>query len=427
MSILREKLHDQRFLRLIENLLKAGYLEQWTYHPTLSGCPQGSIVSPILSNVYLDRLDKYVEEVLIPTYTRGKQRRRNRQYNTLRVRAQYYRKQGNRTKAAELDKQRRQLPERDPNDPEYRRLRYIRYADDFCLGFAGPKAEAEQIKLDLKHFLQETLKLELSEEKTLITHATTEPAHFLGYELLVQYVQDKHDQHGRRCVNGKIALRVPAQVIQEKCALYKRRGKPWQRGELMLDSDYSIISRYQAEYRGFVQYYQLAQNVSWLWNLHRVMRVSLLKTLAGKHKSSVGKMIRKYHTTITTPHGDYVCLEVKVERKGKSPLVARFGGIALQRQSHAILADLPTSITRRPERNELLKRFLADRCELCQSTEHVEVHHIRKLADLKQDGRKEKPLWVRVMAARRRKTRVVCRNCHTAIHAGRPTGQPRRT
>jgi hypothetical protein len=297
----------------------------------------------------------------------------------------------------------------------------------FCLGFAGSKAEAEQIKHDLSQFLQDILKLELSEEKTLITHATTERAHFLGYELVIQYVQDKLDRHGRRCVNGKIALRVPAQVIQEKCMLYQRRGKPRRRGELMLDSDYSIISRYQAEYRGFVQYYQLAQNVSWLWNLHRVMRVSLLKTLAGKHKSSVGKMIRKYHTTITTPQGEYVCLEVKVERKGKPPLVARFGGIPLHRQTHANLIDLPTSITRRPERNELLKRLLADRCELCQSTEHIEVHHIRKLADLKQGGWNEKPSWVKVMAARQRKTLVVCRTCHDAIHAGRPTPIPKRT
>jgi hypothetical protein len=421
LSILREKLHDNRFLRLIEDLLKGGYLEQWTYHATLSGCPQGGVVSPVLSNIYLDRLDRYVEQMLIPAYTRGTQRRRNNVYNALRARAQYYRKRGERNTAAQLDKQRRRLPERDPTDPEYRRLRYIRYADDFCLGLAGPKQDAEVIKQDLKQFLRDSLKLELSEEKTLITHATTEPARFLGYEIIVQHQDTKHDHHGRRSVNGAVALRVPTSVIQEKCRRYQSREKPRRRAELLLESDYSIISRYQAEYRGFVQYYQLAQNVSWLWKVHRAMRLSLLKTLAGKHHSSVGKMIRRYHTTITLPEGTYVCLQVQIERKGKQPLIARFGGIPLRRQTQAVLIDGSASMTRRPERNELLKRLLADTCELCQATEHIEVHHIRKLADLKQGGWNGKPLWAKIMAARRRKTLVVCRACHDAIHAGKPT------
>lgn len=213
-DILREKLHDNRFLRLIQLLLEAGYLEQWRYYPTMSGSPQGGVVSPILSNIYLDRLDTFVEQELLPAFTQGKQRQRNPIYNRLRVREQYYRKQGNREKALELRRERQTLPERDPLDPDYRRLRYVRYADDFCLGFAGPKEEAEQIKHDLKTFLQEQLKLELSEEKTLITHASTQPARFLGYELLVQYRDDKRDLTNRRSINGHVSLRVPAQVIR---------------------------------------------------------------------------------------------------------------------------------------------------------------------------------------------------------------------
>ncbi len=129
-GILREKLHDNRFLRLIGQLLEAGYLEEWTYHPTLSGSPQGGVVSPMLSNIYLDQLDKYVEQEVLPVYTRGERRQRNPLYNTLRVREQYYRKRGHREKAMELRKQRQRLPERNPLDPNYRRLRYVRYADD---------------------------------------------------------------------------------------------------------------------------------------------------------------------------------------------------------------------------------------------------------------------------------------------------------
>jgi hypothetical protein len=426
LSILGEYLHDRRFLRLIEQLLKAGYWEGATIHATLSGCPQGGIVSPLLSNIYLSRLDAFVEQTLIPKYTRGEQRRRNPSYNTLRVRAQYYRKRGDVAKAALLDAQRRTLPERDPHDPHYRRLRYIRYADDFCLGFIGPKAEAEKIKERLRAFLGEELKLELSTEKTLITHATTEAAHFLGYGITVQHADDKRDRTGRRCINGRVALRVPNEVLRARCAAYMRHGRPWHRTELLSDDDFSIISRYQTEYRGIVQYYQLAQNLSWFWELHHVMRLSLLRTLANKHKSSLRRMVRRYQTTTSTPHGPLVCLEFQVERAGRPPLVARFGGLPLRRQhrsQQAILVDQPLTITRAPERNELIRRLLADRCELCGSTEDIEVHHVRKLADLHTRGQQERPLWMSIMAARRRKTLVLCRVCHHALHAGRPTRQ----
>lgn len=423
-DILRENLHDNRFIRLIQQLLEAGYLEEWRYYPTMSGSPQGGVVSPILSNIYLDKLDTFVEQELLPAFTRGEQRQRNPVYNRLRVREQYYRKQGNREKALELRRERQILPERDPLDPDYRRLRFVRYADDFCLGCAGTKEEAEHIKHLLKTFLQDQLKLELSEEKTLITHASTQPARFLGYELTVQYRDDKRDHTNRRSINGHVSLRVPAHVIESKCALYIRKGKPHHRAELLNDDDFSIIAHYQSEYRGFAQYYLLAQNVSWLWKLHWIMRISLLKTLAHKHKCSVTKVVRKYRVTADTPYGEMKCLEKIVIREGKKPLVARFGGIPLRRQPLAQLNDQLAALKKRPARNELIKRLLADTCELCKSTDHVEVHHIRKLADLQKSGRVEKPLWIRVMAARRRKTLIVCRECHQAIHAGKPTRKP---
>lgn len=209
--------------------------------------------------------------------------------------------------------------------------------------------------------------------------------------------------------------------LRSKCALYKQKGKPHHRAELLNDEDFSIIAHYQSEFRGFVQYYLLAQNVSWLWELHRIMRGSLLKTLAHKQKCRVTKVVRKYQATIETPHGQMKCLEKTVLREGKKPLVALFGGIPLRRQPCTQLTDQPVALKKRPARNELLKRLLADTCELCKSTSQVEVHHIRKLADLQKPGRIEKPLWIRVMAARRRKTLMVCRECHQAIHAGRPT------
>lgn len=424
-SLLREKLHDNRFLRLIEGLLQAGYLEDWRYHATLSGTPQGAPCSPILSNVYLDRLDKFVEQVLIPTYTRGKKRRWDTRYKSLMNKIERARRRGRHQDVQPLLKQAQRLPARDTHDPAYRRLHYVRYADDSLLGFAGPKAEAEAIKQQLGTFLRDTLKLELSEEKTLITHAASQAARFLGYDIVVQHADDAHDQRGHRAINGHIGLRLPAAVVEGKCALYQRNGKPTHRTRLTQDADYSILQQYQTEYRGVVQYYLLAHNVCWLGKLHWVMQTALLKTLAHKHKARVTAMAHKYRSTTPTPYGPMKCLEGRVERAGKKPLVAQFGGIPLRRQKKAILID-HNPVYLKTHRNELLKRLLADTCELCGSQENCEVHHIRKLADLRQKGRREKPVWVQIMAARRRKTLVVCRSCHDAIHSGRLREQDHR-
>lgn len=426
LAILREKIYDNRFLRLIRNLLQAGYLEDWHYHETLSGSPQGGVVSPILSNIYLDKLDKYVEQVLIPAYTKGDMRKTNPHYDVLQTRQYRARKKGNKQQAKILLKQMQQLPRRDPSDPNYRRLRYVRYADDTLFGFAGPKEEAEDIKCQLGEFLRDHLKLELSQEKTLITHAQTEVARFLGYEIATQHENTKHDRLGHRSVNGRIVLRAPTTVIEKKCSIYMKRGKPIHRPELRNDDDFTIVSRYQLEYRGIVQYYLLAQNVPQFWKLHWIMKESLLKTLASKHKGKVTNMVRKYQTTTETPHGTMKCLQIIVPREGKKPLVARFGGIPLRRQNAAILTDQPFLVFRN-QRNELLKRLLAEKCELCGSRENIEVHHIRKLADLNIKGKAEKPAWAKCMAARHRKTLVVCQSCHRAIHAGKPTGQTIRT
>jgi group II intron reverse transcriptase/maturase len=225
LKILAEKILDNRFLRLIRNMLKAGYMEDWQYHETLSGTPQGGVVSPLLSNIYLDKLDKYVERELIPQHTKGTRRKANPQYRELATRRRAALQDGDREQARELEKQMRALPYGNPVDPGYRRLFYARYADDHLLGFIGSKAEAEEIKAKLAEFLRETLALELNATKTLVTHARTGAARFLGYEITVQHSSTRIT-NGRRSVNGRIALRVPRDVVTAQCARYRRRGKP---------------------------------------------------------------------------------------------------------------------------------------------------------------------------------------------------------
>jgi group II intron reverse transcriptase/maturase len=419
-AMLAEKIHDGRFLRLIGHMLQAGYLEDWRWNATLSGAPQGGIASPVLSNIYLDRLDQYVEQRLLPEYNLGRRRRRNRAYQLLEYAIARARRRGDRAEARRLTLRRRQFPSQDPDDPDYRRLRYVRYCDDWLLGFAGPKHEAEQIKSKIAAFLHDELKLELSQSKTLITHATSQAAHFLGYEIRAQHSDTKITRN-RRAVNGAIGLFVPKTVIRQRCALYLSNGKPAQRGALLHDDDFTIVAKYGSEYRGLVQYYLLAQDVFRLGRLRWTMETSMLKTLAGKHRSTVAKMARRYKTTIESPTGPRTVFQVTVERdRGRKPLVARFGEIPLRRADTTVLTDQRPVLTS-TRRNELIHRLVAGRCEICEHTENLEVHHIRKLADLNRPGRPDKPAWMHLMAMRRRKTLVICRRCHEDIHAGRPT------
>jgi hypothetical protein len=270
--------------------------------------------------------------------------------------------------------------------------------------------------------LHETLKLELSEAKTLITHAATQSARFLGYEIASQHCDTWFDRKKARSANGVLALHVPHDVIQAACARYMKRGKPTHRAEIAADSDYDIVRQYQWHYAGLVNYYLLAHNVGSLSKVRWILESSLLRTLANKHKTSVGKLWRKHKSTVQTPYGPRRCVVAEIQRPGKKSLVARFGGLPLRRQMKAVLRDdVPI---RRPRRTELIKRLLADECEVCGSTEQIEVHHIRKLADLKKKGRKELPDWAKIMIIRHRKTLVLCKNCHTAIHAGKPLPRP---
>lgn len=243
LEILGQKLQDNRFLRLIRELLEAGYMEEWKLHHTLSGTPQGGVLSPLLSNIYLDQFDQFIEKILIPQYTKGTRRKPNPTYNSIQKKLWKLKRKGQKEGVATLIKQRRQIPAIDLHDPNYKRLRYCRYADDFILGLVGTHQDAQEIKQTVKQFLRDDLKLELSEAKTLITASSQQPAKFLGYQIKNQQANDKCTTDKRnvrkRSINGVISLRVPLAVLDKKCASYTRAGKPIHRPELQDESDYS--------------------------------------------------------------------------------------------------------------------------------------------------------------------------------------------
>ena len=425
-EVLKEHIHDGRFIKLLQELLDAGYMEDWTYNQTLSGVPQGGIVSPILSNILLDKLDKFVENVLIPRYTRGSRRKINPEYDKLRKDSRNQRRKGNTEKAEELRKQSQTLPSVMTNDPDYRRLKYVRYADDFVLGFVGPRSEAEEIKQQLRRFLREELKLELSAEKTLITHAVSEAARFLGYEITVLQDDTKRTKRrdtGRMCrsINRVIGLRVPEDVLKAKIDRYRENGEATHRTELIKASDYTIVLTYQLEFRGIANYYQLAYNMRTLAKLKWVMEASLTKTLASKHKITVSKVYEKYGAMLLVEDKEYKGLQVTQPKpdESKKPLIATWGAIPLKWNIEATLDDQPPRVPIN-HRTELVQRLLADFCELCGSDKDVEVHHVNAMRKLHEYPGRAKPEWVKRMIALRRKTLVLCKRCHVAVEHGLP-------
>lgn len=427
LKALEEHIRDGRFIGLLRELLDAGYMEEWTFHQTLSGVPQGGIVSPLLANILLDKLDTYVETVLMPCYTRGDRKRTNEEYTKLISQSHYQRKKGNVEVAEQLRTQAQHLPSVDPNDPDYRRLKYVRYADDFLVGFVGPRSEAEAIKQQLGAFLREELKLELSEAKTLITHARSEAARFLGYEVTVQHEDTKRTKtlRGKKCrsVNGRIGLRVPRDVLVAKCDRYRKGGKAIHRAELLQESDFTIIATYQLEFRGIANYYRLAYNLHTLNKLKYVMECSLTKTLAHKFSVSVTKVYEKYGAELTVEGKKYKGLRVTIPRQDKKPLVATWGGVSLAWDLQVTLEEQPANVY--TGHSELVQRLLADYCEYCGSSEEVEVHHVRAMRNLHQYPGREKPEWVKRMIALRRKTLLLCRTCHEDVTYGRPMRRQR--
>ena len=428
-GILRERISDDRFIRLIRKFLKAGYVEDWTFHNTYSGTPQGGIVSPILANIYLDKLDKYVKEY-IQHFDKGTKRRPGKESNNLAnerkrtVRKLKKVKDGTEKAALvarlkAIEQERAAFPNGDEMDESYRRLKYIRYADDFILGVIGSKEEAQRIKEDIKSFLSASLALELSEEKTLITH-TGKSAKFLGYEITVtRNNHQRRDVQGclRRTYGKRVRLNVSMATLRDKLLEYgameiklrngKEVWKPKCRSGLIFNDDLEILDRYNRETVGFCNYYLIANNCVVLHNFRYIMEYSMYKTFAGKYRSTVRKINKKYRYN--------KLFTVKYEQKGA--IKSRtFYKTSFKRRTTAFngSCDIEPYSIADVSRTNLTDRLKAEKCELCGATGKLIMHHVRNLKDLKG-----KESWERLMSARKRKTIALCPSCHRLRHLGK--------
>jgi len=424
LQILSRTIKDRSLLKLIKRMLKAGYIEDWKYHETYSGTVQGGILSPLLSNIILNELDKYIETELIPQYTKGTIRHRNPEYNRLNRAMTHAKQQGEITKYQQLRKQKQKISSQVTHDPTFRRLKYVRYADDFLLGFIGSRKEAIQIKRKISEFLH-LIKLTLSDEKTLITHAKTGKAKFLGYEIHIahndkRFTKNHHRQNNscRRSINGCPILTIPKKVINEWNHHFTKGQKTVHRTNLLRLSDLEITRTYGIEFQGIANYYALAHNISSLYKVKYHYMTSLAKTIAAKHKKNISWVYRKYKQK--SYYGvNCIIVETKNLKNPTKPLRARFGYKPLRRNKRAIIIDEKPQIYKYSI--ELITRLLHNKCEICESDKEIQAHHVHKLKDIvqKYKRRKNPPKWALFMIKRKRKVVFVCSKCHIDIHAGK--------
>jgi group II intron reverse transcriptase/maturase len=428
LRILSKRITDKRFLHLINQLLKAGYVEDWRYHRTYSGVPQGGNLSPVLANVYLNELDQAIER-RITEFNKGKARKKNKEYHAVNVAVSVAKKKaratGDWTRHKALQKRMLSLQPSDQQDPNYRRLTYLRYADDFLLGVIGSKADAEGLKAWLEKYLKEELQLELSMEKTLITNSK-ERIRFLGYDIQrwkgerIYRFRSTRGVKTQRTGTYKLKFLMP----QDKTIAFAKtygNTNTWygkHRNSLLNLSELEILMIYNAELRGFLGYYALADNLTdaarrVLW----IASGSFFHTLAGKRQSTVSKVMKSMKRGV----GKYV---LTVKREGKETREYELVSSTRQLQRGVINYNRPDqlpSVQMYKSRTELGKRLLAKECEWCGTHQgQMEVHHIRKLKDLKG-----KTIWERQMIERRRKTMVLCVECHHELHAGKLKAEKR--
>lgn len=423
LELLSAKIKDSKFVNLIRKFLKAGYMEDWVYHKTYSGTPQGGILSPVLTNIYLNELDKRMETIASEFDTPALHccstvysKARTYIYKLRRE----YGKTANPTEKKELLKrihqlevEKRRLPCKDASD---KKIVYVRYADDFLIGIKGSREDAESVKRQLKQFLSEKLKMELSDEKTKITHSS-EAAQFLGYDVKVRRNnRTKRTSRGivQRTLNNTVALLIPFDKIER--FMYERRivkqgpeGRliPIHKHLLSGLTEIEILDTYNALTRGLCSYYSMASNFLKLNYFTYLMEYSCLKTLANKHKTSISKLKRKYGI------GHTWGIRYETRAGHKTMKIVRHSDLkrGIEYQSKV---DRIRDYTYLGARNSLEARLRANRCELCGAEGEgytFEIHHVNKVKNLKG-----KQYWERAMLSRQRKTLVVCRECHEKIH-----------
>lgn len=413
LECIKKKIDDGRILELIRRFLDAGYMESEQLHETPYGTVQGGVISPILANIYLHEFDQYME-LLKAKYEKGESRKDNREYLGLMGKSRYAKTKGRMKESKELRKQALKLSSMDLMDPDFVRVKYFRFADDFCIFITGSKSLALTIKEEITDFLENKLKLKLNQEKTLITNLSKDKVRFLGYEIAKVKGATRFGIRGQRRLNGKIILLMPSEVIRKKLSEMTRFGRSIHRDELLPLPVDEMITFCNSEITGLYNYYCLASNVAHrMWYYEYYHKQCLLKTIAKKENSSVCKVLKKYGIEVKRKDGHGTRRALGIYRGASAPLMYYEGPF-----THHRFPPEP-KMHETNQGKELKQRLLADNCEVC-GNHKVEVHHTRNLSDtINRYKGKPLPDWVALMMKMKRKTLVLCHSCHMKLHSGR--------
>ena len=399
LNILRKTIKDNRFIELIRKMLKAGkFGEDFIYNKTYSGTLQGGVLSPLLANIYLTELDKFIEYDIKPMYHNDIKREESKEYRIIRGKIQNeekklkrpYPRMSREESIEKLKQWRKELRQIKSTEDIYttkcRRLCYTRYADDWIISFTGTFEEAKEIKQKIKTFLNNDLKLELSDEKTKITKSDNQknPARFLNYNIIAQWSNTKIT-NGKRSMIGTIAFLIPNDVINEKIKPFMKNGKPVHLGQYLANPVFDIIKSYQDQYSGICQYYKFARNQEKLTKLKWIMEQSLTKTLANKLRTSVSKIYNKYSTTKLVDGYNYKVIQESITDKNGKIHITYFGAIPLKRQKFNNNIIYDSNVIHYYSRNSLASRLINNVCELCGSDDNVQIHHIKHMKDIKNN------------------------------------------
>lgn len=424
---IQKKIKDARLTKLIYKFLKAGYVEHFKYNRTYSGCPQGGIISPILSNIYMHELDKFVHE-LGEKYQKPCERRITLKYSRLSGKMSRVKKKASKTEneaertalIKEYKKLRSQLLKTPCKSQTDKDIRYVRYADDFIIGVRGSREDCEEIKKKLADFISGTLKMELSSEKTLITHSG-EYARFLGYDIRVRrscVIKPNGRGVTQRTMSNHVEMSIPLDdkitgfMFSHGIVKQKENGelKPVHRNSLLRLTDLEIVSSYDAELRGLCNYYYLAGNFYKLNYFSYLMEYSCLKTLAAKHKCKISDIKKKYKGKKEKGKCRW-CIPYETKSGKKYLHLSRHSDCEKGKEASDTIPAM--TIIHKHTRSTFESRLKAKICELCGRTdsERYEIHHVNKLKNLKG-----KEPWEIMMISKRRKTMVLCYECHKKIH-----------
>ena len=441
---LLEEYCDQATLELINKMLKAGYVDihnlndRSRYTQTNEGVPQGSLISPILSNLYLHQLDRFLQEELIPEYHRGEARKVNPEYQKsvlTEVEKMFLAEHPEakemviRVKHNKAIRNNSLPSRRNTDDPDFRRLHYVRYADDFILGFSGPKYEAIQIRNRIVEFLKNELHLSCNLEKSKMQHST-QATLFLGARIKWTGNSIKSKDDGKGCkqlylqAHPKPQLNIPADMLFSRAvdrgyAVYRTNNKKLARAtsnrRLIGLTTAEIVKRYSSIIRGLREYYSFANRYSDLWKVLSIYRKSCALSIADKLKlKTAAKVFAKYGSRIRITNNlgvEEAILDWPDTLKSRQ----NFKRGKTQQNLANLLSNIDgfhiqSSYKATPQGKDMCEY------EGCNAIKGLEQHHINPQVNL---NRKDLNDYQRKLLANKRKTVTLCRKHHMLLHRRR--------